>query len=225
MLILVLKNGGIDCVLGLFEKEEDENQVDAKEYDAPPPHPPPPLAADDVARSHRPQIRTRKRGKEVPPIHGGVLVDKEQVGNGDLHNSLANGAAQSGEDVAEVHVRDILGAGHPHGTGKLRDGAENVQRSPSVLVREREEEDAAHGQAGVVGRGAAVQGVDAEAQLILVLRPCCEANVQLDESEEYVNADEAKVDVFAPWRPVERVIRIRRWDWLQKDAAGGALYF
>lgn len=89
---------------------------------------------------------------------------------------------------------------------------------------EGHEEDAPDGEAAVVDGGAGVEQVDGEVELVLVLPPRGEANVQLDKGQEHVERDEAEVEVFAPCGPVERVIGVCGWNRVQDYLLLGTVY-
>lgn len=65
-------------------------------------------------------------------------------------------------------------------------------------MHQRDEEEAANGQARVVKGGAAVQHAGGEAELLLILAPGGKGNVELRKGQEHVKGGEEDVGGLAP---------------------------
>ena len=70
--------------LSLFVEEYYSHDIEANEDSTPPPHPAPTLAVCDVATGYRSQEGARRCENEIPTVHRSMLVNEEDIGNGDL---------------------------------------------------------------------------------------------------------------------------------------------
>lgn len=139
-----------------------------------------------------------------------MLVDKEHIGDRDLHNNLADRTPESGDQIAANEPADGSYFGLPNTRRKLKGAAEDVQGSSPILVSQGNEEEASDSKAAIVDCRSRVQNIESEAQLVLQRTPRSKANIELDKSPQHKEADEGEVERFARGGPVQGIIGVGR---------------
>lgn len=155
--LLALEDGD---VFRFLEAEGDEEHVDGNENGTPVPDPSPALGLDHETRSDGAKSRTDSGKDEVPCIHGSVLVQEEDIGNGHLHDGLAQGSTQTCDEIRSHITAVAVDLGLPCDTSQLQCNANHVQRTTSVLVHKRHKQHAANAEASIGHGHSIVQLVD-----------------------------------------------------------------
>ncbi len=211
-------------IFRLFKEEYNEREVQTQEDGAPPPDPSPTLRLNYKAGGYRAEGGTYGGEDKVPCVHGSMLVDKEQVGNGDLHDSLADGTTKSTEEVAAHVVTVRADMSLPKHRAQLQRSTEQVQRPSSVFVYKRHEEYTANRKPCTRQCAPVVQLIGGEMQFGHEGAPGRRASLELYKGPKHEEADQTEVDGLAQLTPVEWIVRIGTGHGMEDDIRCGSGY-